>query len=833
MAALLILAATLAGPPTPLPIDAWIRDLTSDNFATWKAASEHLWRAGERAVPALKKAARHIDPDVQLRARVVLSRLEWGLLATTPPAIVAEIERYRDGDAAQRLAAVTALVKQGAAGYTALNLLLRRETNEAARASLAAQLKLLIRPAARLHAAKGELADAERLLETAARSGGDEAMRDLACFWLLTGKAAKMAKAAEDPRLSAYTYRALGDLKSARAAADGILDKAVLAGVLREMEDYPALAKLALPLLKSAQARASLLMRAGDRDGFEKALTAVPEAQYWTRAGLLFYNGRPREGIEALHKGAPSVAVTLLTLQGRWREALKVEPPANAEQRVIFRHTQAVAAHMLGDIKKRDELLAHPDAGIAFAAERAPFDYNLLGSRLEAGRLIGRRADAVADVGKWLDKLKPTQLSNGNGLWREVSSADFEALGLWWECLRSQRPDEAPSVTFALLDGWFHGRKPDKDFDAIFQKAKEWRPPEDAKLALHTRMPRWKAALRLACLRVGKLDMAEKLFAADNMGQGDLLFARKRWADAATAYTLALEADPANAAALYLCGVCLKRAGNKAGDGLILRARLAPLADEAARYDLAMKLGRMGLLDEAAAERLVMTRVGVPGSVFTSNAASARGEWAARRGKHAEAAYLYRRMLTNLSLSGSITFIDPRANLFIPGWAHQEQALAHIADGKPDKALTEARQMWLYLPEDRSLVVPLVRAFEKADKADDAKRLFDEQFDLCEKACVDTPDHAERHNRLAWMAARCRRRLDPALVHAKRGVALNPKSAGAHDTLAEVHFQRGEKDEALAAIKKAEGLAPKRAYFAAQRKRIEAGDPKAELPAER
>jgi cytochrome c-type biogenesis protein CcmH/NrfG len=61
-------------------------------------------------------------------------------------------------------------------------------------------------------------------------------------------------------------------------------------------------------------------------------------------------------------------------------------------------------------------------------------------------------------------------------------------------------------------------------------------------------------------------------------------------------------------------------------------------------------------------------------------------------------------------------------------------------------------------------------------------------------------------------------------------VELTPKAAGTLDTLAEVHFQRGEKADALAAIGKAIEAAPKAPYFAAQKKRIEAGDPKAELP---
>ena len=50
------------------------------------------------------------------------------------------------------------------------------------------------------------------------------------------------------------------------------------------------------------------------------------------------------------------------------------------------------------------------------------------------------------------------------------------------------------------------------------------------------------------------------------------------------------------------------------------------------------------------------------------------------------------------------------------------------------------------------------------------------------------------------------------------------------DTLAEVHFQRGDRDQALQLMKKCIELDPKNRYFRDQLKRFEAGDPKAPLP---
>jgi tetratricopeptide (TPR) repeat protein len=75
-----------------------------------------------------------------------------------------------------------------------------------------------------------------------------------------------------------------------------------------------------------------------------------------------------------------------------------------------------------------------------------------------------------------------------------------------------------------------------------------------------------------------------------------------------------------------------------------------------------------------------------------------------------------------------------------------------------------------------------------------------------------------------------RRDLDAALDHATQATKLAPDNPGYLDTLAEIHFQRGDKDKAIAALKKCIAMDPKRTYFTKQLKRFEAGDPKAELP---
>ena len=65
------------------------------------------------------------------------------------------------------------------------------------------------------------------------------------------------------------------------------------------------------------------------------------------------------------------------------------------------------------------------------------------------------------------------------------------------------------------------------------------------------------------------------------------------------------------------------------------------------------------------------------------------------------------------------------------------------------------------------------------------------------------PDSPMLHNQLAWLLAKCHRRLDVALDHAKKAMALHPRHFEYLDTLAEVHFHRGDRAAAMDAARQA------------------------------
>ena len=61
---------------------------------------------------------------------------------------------------------------------------------------------------------------------------------------------------------------------------------------------------------------------------------------------------------------------------------------------------------------------------------------------------------------------------------------------------------------------------------------------------------------------------------------------------------------------------------------------------------------------------------------------------------------------------------------------------------------------------------------------------------------------------------------------------LDPDNSGHLDTLAEVYFQRGDKDKAIELMKKCIEMQPKYEYFHKQLKRMQAGDRDADVPPE-
>jgi Tfp pilus assembly protein PilF len=76
-------------------------------------------------------------------------------------------------------------------------------------------------------------------------------------------------------------------------------------------------------------------------------------------------------------------------------------------------------------------------------------------------------------------------------------------------------------------------------------------------------------------------------------------------------------------------------------------------------------------------------------------------------------------------------------------------------------------------------------------------------------------------NNAAWLCARSQRKLDEALALATKATELAPTEASYQDTLAEVHFQRGDRAPAVAAAERAAERSPLSKLFAARLKHFQ------------
>jgi uncharacterized Ntn-hydrolase superfamily protein len=82
---------------------------------------------------------------------------------------------------------------------------------------------------------------------------------------------------------------------------------------------------------------------------------------------------------------------------------------------------------------------------------------------------------------------------------------------------------------------------------------------------------------------------------------------------------------------------------------------------------------------------------------------------------------------------------------------------------------------------------------------------------------------ADYLNNLAWFCATGNVFLEQALEAAKRAVAMEPEAAYILDTLAEVYFRLGDKEEAIRTIERAIVIDPESAYYKEQLDRFRAG----------
>jgi tetratricopeptide (TPR) repeat protein len=403
----------------------------------------------------------------------------------------------------------------------------------------------------------------------------------------------------------------------------------------------------------------------------------------------------------------------------------------------------------------------------------------------------------------------------GDVFWPKGGAAE-----VWWAVLRRRSPREEVQATLHKVDGLLGGKITGEDLAALLEEAEQALArvkDEDG-----WKRMRWLEGLAETCLAAGRPELARPfLWRAGRpcptgeplIRLGDLLAEEKRWREAAEAYGRAWEKDRQQAPPLYLRGWTLARAGReREGHQLTERAHWMPLGSAEDRYRLAQELSRRGLAGAARRERELAVRlgwcedrvpvvIGGPEPWSVDSAVNPPTGDAPSPQELGQAVVRCERVM--LEYVGGSNALDRQASFYlgIPHRAHFYRARVLLADGRVEEALQEARLCLAFLPGDLEMPTWLVPELEKRGRQKEADELFGRVFTLYDRLCKDYPRWAEGHNSLAWLAARCRRRLDAGLEHSRQAVRLAPGNTVYLGTLAEVHFQRGETKQALELIK--------------------------------
>lgn len=872
------------GKPTKELITRWIVLLGDNDFNVREEASQKLWDAGDAAEPALQEAAKSEDAEVARRARELLDKFKWGIYPDTPKAVVELITRYQ-GAGNERGTLIQELIATGQAGCKAVLKIIAAEDNPEARKVVLAAVSSRLSSALPLLLAEKDFTTLETLLAAGMESDSKTGLSNAVAYWLLRGQLdqkiahykaleSKGQKPRETAEVLAYLYRARGDLSAAREAAkkadrndlvEGLL---VEAGAWKELVQSPELFTRG-PGPETFGYRAAYNRWAGNQKEADEALAEVrkladntkdPEGQL-NAAKVLFVNQRPREAMEVLRL-SPANAPTLfeiLAAQQKYREALALVDSARAalnnlqdenekktaadtlarlevlQARTLFSlgekdRARPLFVRLAGEIKADSETIKDPEAEDSWI--------DLL---IESENRVGLTDEAFEHAGRVL------ALSNHPRLVARVlgklfpSRSDQAATLL--TILKAIFPQDDVPGNLKRLREALAGKIGPKELGNWITNAEAMvkaRKPEDAEL--------WFLALAEAALAGKQEELARQCLEKGDSPRtllklGDLLAGKKEWDQAARRYFQAAEKDRqqpssfqkahiSQALPLYLSGKALVQAGQeKEGRERIEQAHWLPLGNEVERAQFGDGLSRRGETEALRRENDLLLRLGQPNSYYVGDALRRLAIDAAERKDLLKAADYQERAVLRV-MNPLVNFVSKAAYVGVPALICRQRASGLLLAGKTAEALPLIALCQEMMPGNVDLAILVAPALEAAGKKKEAEELFRKTIAVYEELCKEYPKCSWTHNSIAWTAACCKRDLDLGLEHARKAVELAPQNPGHMDTLAEVYFQRGDKAKAIETQKKVIELEPNRAYFRKQLKRIEAGDPKAPLPAE-
>ena len=134
---------------------------------------------------------------------------------------------------------------------------------------------------------------------------------------------------------------------------------------------------------------------------------------------------------------------------------------------------------------------------------------------------------------------------------------------------------------------------------------------------------------------------------------------------------------------------------------------------------------------------------------------------------------------------------------------------AHVKNQKYDVALKALLKIVNTETNNLRAVFSVCNVYSK-------KRFYTAAIDFCERALNLSPKRPDIMNRLAWLYAKKRMKLDRGIELIKVVTQAHPNSAKYIDTLSELLYAKGDVVAAVKAIREAIRLDPENSYYKQQ-----------------
>ncbi len=856
--------------PTPAEIEAAIKQLGAEEFEDRERATAILVNAGEAARAAAESAAKSTDPEVALRAKIVLKRLDSGIRPGTPPELVALIEEFNNVDQGRKSTIIFRLVTP--AEFRAIGEQLPK-AKQIERSSLESTFHSRLTSLVSQQFREEKLDEAEQLLSALPSSPRSDAT--LMTFLHLSGRLPKRieqvaAQAAAKPSPAtqqqlALLHRAAGDLPKAREAAAKLTESEIPLWLACEAADWPAALKLnraryegkeptppqlAFTLLLSHYAQDKEVFAATKAE-FLKRAEAKPE-ELWDCAEALLAVGELDEAIKLLEKGVPAAAFYLhwyrthfdkalalanagegATFDAAWYQSLPDGNTVKTNYSISRPYYARDIASCLANLGRREDARKVRDL-LADAARGQPPSSSIWTALVSTDLRLNLRDLALEDAAKALEPPAPRRSASTSSLNYSVMQLLYDQntsssmYSLWPHVLTGR--DNNALAALQQLDALLHPPSAarlsaDQRRERLLDLVSLQGSPERYRQTDYLRTVGWLAH------RLGEEELAYRfrkqaaaLTPTDDDGRRRSLAGEAyRSQDWRTVVQLLQPADPAspnNVGYLDMYAVALEMLGNK-DEAAKMRdrafiSRLEPGVVASQAVGL-LQLGQKA----AAAERFrVVTRLLPPGDGAAINALNSLGN-AVYEANPAEAIPLWQlNMLGPLRGTNNMALDTHIKNLCV---IHRVQARDLIAQGKFAEALVHAHAEMDIMPGNVAVIDQVAPLFAEKGQPAMADELFERFFKTYSESCAKYPQSGPQRNIFARTCARAKRRLDEAQKALDEALAIDPERPELFATQAELHLARGDKPAAIAAAEKGLALQPKHAGCEAMLAKVQGG----------